>query len=133
MRHKFSLRASLVLGLMLLVQSAVQAQDPEPFARTGVIGAIDWSEQRIVIYDVNYRFPESAPVYIFKPQDHQNPPEEPKRVSQQQLRVGMQVGYTVAEPADPTWHRIVTAVWILPQETGRPKGKQEPGRTTGKR
>ena len=132
MPQKFALCTCLVLGLTLLLLSAVQAQAPEPFARTGVIGAIDQREQRLVISDVNYRFPESAPVYLFKPQGKPDQPEERKRVSQQQLRVGMPIGYTVAEPADPTWHRIVTAVWILPPENGRPKGKQEPGRTTGK-
>jgi hypothetical protein len=124
MPHKFFSIACMVLAFVFLGLAPVYAQTPEPFERTGVISLMVQNEERIVIYNVNYRFPASTPVYIFKLEGNNDNPEERKRVSQQSLRVGMHVGYTVAERNGSTQHPLITEMWILPQNGVPQKGKQ---------
>jgi hypothetical protein len=133
MIRKCSFIACMALVLAFLVLLPVQARAPEPFERTGVIDLIARNEERIVIYDVNYRFPTSTPVYVFIPQGDNDNPEKRKRVAQESLRVGMHVGYTVAERHGSTRHPLITEMWILPQDNVRPKRQQEPVRTPSKR
>ena len=133
MQQKLAYIACMALALVFLVLQPVYAQTPEPFQRTGVIEVISLDEGRLVIYDVSYRFPASTPVYIFDPQtDHDNP-EKRKRASQQSLRVGMRVGYTVVEDDGSQHHPLLTEAWILPSENTNQNGKRGPVRSRSQR
>lgn len=104
----------VVLIYTLLAVSPAQTQDLQLFEQIGILEAIDPSQDRLVIYDVSYHFPNHVPVYRFDPDVENAKPNRHPRVQQQTLTPGMRLGYTAVHNGNAKGSRVIKEVWILP-------------------
>jgi hypothetical protein len=115
MRHKHLYISCLVLGYTLLSISPGHAQKPLPFHQIGMLDSISLDQQRIVIYDMVFHFPQDTPVYRYHDNIDNSNPDLRQRVSPQDLKPGMKLGYTAVYNRGDRHERVVQEVWILPR------------------
>ena len=84
------------------------------FEKIGVLEAISPPQERLVIYDMSYRFPKHTPVYRFDPDVDPTKPHLHPRVPQQTLAPGMRLGFTATYNRSAKYSRVIKEVWILP-------------------
>jgi hypothetical protein len=108
--------SGLILIFTLLVSLSAQAQPDQLYNRIGVLDGKYPERGSLVIYDVEYDFPPTVPVYMFDPDIDNANPELRKRVSRKSLTPGMHLGYTVSYESKSRQGRIKT-IWILPSGT----------------
>jgi hypothetical protein len=114
MRHNLLYIGCLILGCTFFAMSPGHAQEQLPFQQIGVLDAIFLDQQRIVIYDTSFHFPQDTPVYRFKHNVDNANPDLRQRISQQALKPGMRLGYTAIYNRGGQNGRMVQEVWILP-------------------
>ena len=115
MRRKRLYIGCLILFCALLSISIGQAEEQLPFQQVGVVDDIFLNERRIVVNDVNFRFPQSASVYRFQHDVDYSKPEQRKSISAHALKPGMRIGYTATYGQGRHKGHVMQEVWILPK------------------
>ena len=115
MQHKFWYIGCLILSCMLLSVYPGQTEEQLPFQQVGVVDNVFLNERRIVINDVNFRFPQSASVYRFRRNVDYTKPDQRKSISAHALKPGMRIGYTAAYNQGRAKGHVMQEVWILPR------------------
>jgi hypothetical protein len=123
MLRQLSRLIGITVGLVFFSLPILQAETPYPFARMGVIDGIYPQENRLVINDVNFRFPPSIPIYLYHGEADNEDPKRDKRPHRHTLHRGMRVGFTAVKNDSQRPAQLVE-VWILPPGSIRDKGEQ---------
>ena len=113
-----------VIGLIVMVALAplwsAESRPAASFERTGVIDTVELHRQQLVIDDVTFNFPASAPVYRVRGLDQDGQPIAKRLVMQGALEAGMKVGFVVIYSPGAASKPRLQSVWILSPHSSTP-------------